>query len=220
MNKHQGKMSAGPRGKATQAKRRTRLAPKAREQMILEAAVEFFAEHGFTAQIRELAARIGVSQSLIYRYFGTKEVLVDRVYQRTFLWRWDPRWEDTLTNRSLPIEDRLKAFFRSYLDAIDDRNWVRISMYSSLAGWGLTQRYIQQYVDKLLVTIADEIGLDPGEAGSIEREVIWHIQSTFIYYLVRKHIHGSDALEEKSVLIEEIINIYFKGIRSRPIKGK
>ncbi len=47
--------------------------------MILDAAVEFFAEHGFEAQTKELAQRIGVSQGLIFRYFGTKQNLVEQV---------------------------------------------------------------------------------------------------------------------------------------------
>ncbi len=112
--------------------RRTRLSPQARERIILDAAIDFFAEEGFRAQTRALADRIGVSQSLIYRYFGSKENLIERVYEKTFLSRWNPAWEETLADRSRPLRERLQEFFRSYLVAVDDRNWIRVAMHSSL----------------------------------------------------------------------------------------
>jgi AcrR family transcriptional regulator len=121
-----------------------------RERMILDAAIDFFAEEGFRAETRGLADRIGVSQSLIYRYFGSKENLIERVYEKTFLSRWNPAWEETLADHSRPLRDRLLEFFRSYLIAVDDRNWIRIAMHSSLEGSDLTKRYIQGHVTRCL----------------------------------------------------------------------
>lgn len=40
-----------------------------REQFILKEAVRFFAERGFEGQARELAKRIGITHSAIYRHF-------------------------------------------------------------------------------------------------------------------------------------------------------
>ena len=60
--------------------------------MIVNEAIRYFAEVGFSGQTRELARRIGVTQSLIFRYFPTKEDLIDRVYQEGYLRRWNPYW--------------------------------------------------------------------------------------------------------------------------------
>ena len=98
----------GERGTGTQ--RRTRLSPQTRERMILDAAIDFFAEEGFRAETRGLAKRLGVSQSLIYRYFGSKENLIERVYEKTFLSRWNPAWEETLADRSRPLRERLEEY--------------------------------------------------------------------------------------------------------------
>jgi AcrR family transcriptional regulator len=51
--------------------------------VILEAALSAFAEHGFHgASMRDIAARAGVSQSLLHHHFGTKEALWSLVGER------------------------------------------------------------------------------------------------------------------------------------------
>ncbi len=60
---------------------RQRLSPGEREQQILDEAISFFAEVGLSGQTRELAQRLGVTQPLIYRYFPTKQDLIERVFE-------------------------------------------------------------------------------------------------------------------------------------------
>jgi hypothetical protein len=78
--------AARDRAKSSKSARtRVRMDPDNRERMILEGAVRFFAKRGFAAHTRELAEELGVSQSLVFHYFGSKEALIERVYQRNFL---------------------------------------------------------------------------------------------------------------------------------------
>jgi AcrR family transcriptional regulator len=200
--------------------RRIRLSPQTRERMILNAAIDFFAEEGFRAETRGLADRIGVSQSLIYRYFGSKENLIERVYEKTFLSRWNPAWEETLADRSRPLRERLQEFFRSYLVAVDDRNWIRVAMHSSLEGSDLTKRYIQGHVTRLLGKIALELRVgtettQTEELSPMELELAWHLHSTVIYYLIRKHIHGTPVSLQTDEIAEMIVNNFLDGINSR-----
>jgi AcrR family transcriptional regulator len=51
-----------------------------REHHIISGAISFFAENGFNAQMRDLATAIGVTHTLVYHYFPTKQALLDRVY--------------------------------------------------------------------------------------------------------------------------------------------
>jgi AcrR family transcriptional regulator len=56
--------------------------PDARD-VIVEAALAAFAEHGFHgASMRDIATRAGVSQSLLHHHFGTKEALWNLVGER------------------------------------------------------------------------------------------------------------------------------------------
>ena len=93
---------------------RQRLSPEARERQIIDGAIAFFAEVGLSGQTRELAQRLGVTQPLIYRYFPTKQDLIDRVYEEVFVGRWRAEWTDLIGDRARPLRDRLIAFYQVY----------------------------------------------------------------------------------------------------------
>jgi AcrR family transcriptional regulator len=200
--------------------RRVRMAPDDRERMILEEAVRFFSRHGFNAQIREFALEAGISQGLIYRYFRSKRELVERVYEHNFLKRWNRRWEAMLLDAAVPIDQRLKQFYRSYLAAIDDSDWIRLVMYSGLEGNDLTRRYIQTQVEHLLRIIARECrrayAAGPRSRGADERELeaVWQLHSTFIYYLVRKHIFGTHTIADREALVDIAVTDFLEGFGS------
>lgn len=199
--------------------RRIRMAPDDRERMILHEAVRFFAKHGFSAQVREFAAEAGISQGLVYRYFRSKRELIERVYEHNFLRRWDAQWEESLKDRSEPLATRLTRFYASYLEAIDDPDWIRLVMYSGLESNDLTRRYIRTQVERLLTTIATECrdfagAPDPAAEpiGEAEIEAVWHLHSTFIYYLVRKHIFGIVKLDDRDKLVDVCVTAFLEGI--------
>jgi hypothetical protein len=64
--------SAGTVTAPVDARRGRRLSPADREKSIADAAVTFFSDHGFEGQTRELAATIGITQPLLYRYFRAR----------------------------------------------------------------------------------------------------------------------------------------------------
>jgi AcrR family transcriptional regulator len=45
---------------------RKRMSVQERERQIVEGAIQFFARHGFDAQLRDLAKSIGVTHTLLY----------------------------------------------------------------------------------------------------------------------------------------------------------
>lgn len=207
--------------------KRTRLAPEDREAMILEAAIGFFAENGFEAQLRELAQRIGISQALIFRYFSSKQVLVERVYERVYVARWSAEWRRDLEDRNVPLQRRLVAFYRSYVTAIDGYEWIRLTLYSGLAGNDLTRRYIETRVDGLLLLIARELRHEIPAAARIApallHELVWHLHATFIYYLIRKYVFHVTTLADTDALIEATVTNFLHGLaagNTTPRNGK
>lgn len=80
-----------------------RLAPEVRERQIVLKAVDHFATHGFSGSTRELARQLGVTQPLLYRYFPSKDALIDRVYEEVY--QWDTSWECLIKDRSVPIRN-------------------------------------------------------------------------------------------------------------------
>ena len=55
--------------------RRVRLPAEERRERILETAVDVFAEHGYRASTGELAAAAGLTRTVLYHYFPSKEQL-------------------------------------------------------------------------------------------------------------------------------------------------
>jgi len=189
-----------------------RMSREERRDMIIDGAVRFFSEHGFGANTRDLAKELGVSHGLLFRYFEKKGDLLDEVYRRNFLRRWSDAWIDDLQERSTPLRDRLIAFYEDYIRVIDERHWVRLILLAGLSDTGLTSRYINENVSPLLCTIANE-ALAASDQGSPiyasaddmtqkHLEWVWHLHSSIIYYLIRKHIFGVTVTDSPREMIE------------------
>jgi AcrR family transcriptional regulator len=176
--------------------KRTRLDPEQREKEIVEGAVRYFSEVGFGGSMRDLAARLGISHALLFRYFPTKDALVDRVYDRIYLSRWDPAWDALLQDRDLRFAERLVRFYSEYLKAIDRPEWVRTFIYGGLAGVNINQRYLKLIGRKVITPVAVELGRISG-AGNAQTpsnealELSWGLHGEIFYLAIRRWIYGA-----------------------------
>ena len=143
-------------GTGMAAVRGRRLDAREREQQIVAGATDFFARRGLDAQMRELAAELGIAHTLLYHYFPTKRSLIERVYEQTIAGRWDARWEVLLDNAALPAQDRLQAFYRQYLPAILTPEWLRILVHSGLSDGLMPTRYFALVREKLFPRLLRE----------------------------------------------------------------
>ena len=129
--------------------------------------VRFFAEHGFEGQTRELARRAGITHPLLYRYFPTKDALIERVYKEVYLNRWQREWEVLLKNPDQELEERLVAFYQAYLTTIDRYDWVRIIVYAGLKDVSITKRFLGFLQKKVIEPIGFEIRRVAGDGDAI-----------------------------------------------------
>jgi len=193
---------------------RQRLAPDARQQQILEGAIAYFAEFGFDGGTRALAQHLGISQSLLFRYFPTKASLVDRVYEVVFLQRWNSRWQGLLTDRSRPLPERLKAFYKDYNHSIDRYEVIRISLFSALRKESISQRYVARLREQLIVPIVAEcrahLGL-PAAAGllsPLEEQLVLSLHATIIYGIMRRHVFDVAPPLDEDFLIDLYVDSF------------
>src|SRR3954470_4300749 len=172
---------------------RLRLAPADRERQILDGAIAYFSEVGFSGRTRELARRLGVTQPLLYRYFPTKQALLDRVYETVFEGRWKPGWLALLQDRSLPLRERLVEFYRQYAQATYQPEWIRIYMYAGLSDPALNRRYIQLVRSQLMPVYCRELRHACGlpetgtEVTEEEIEFVWSLHGGIFYMAMREH---------------------------------
>ena len=200
------------------AARRRRLPAAERERQIVEAAARFFAEHGFGGQTRELARGIGITHSAIFRYFPSKEALIDRVYEHVYVSRWNPDWTGLIRDRSQPIEARLLRFYREYAERIFDYVWVRIFVFSGLKGYDLAPRYLAIVRDRLIHPICAELraelDLPSPEARPLserEAEAVWALHGKVFYLAIRKFVYGWPIPADLDQTLADDVRIFLAG---------
>jgi AcrR family transcriptional regulator len=202
--------TAAARHEAPNGKGGKRLAAADREQQILAEAVRFFAEVGFDGHTRELARRLHITQPLLYRYFPTKQDLIERVFKEVFFTRVDPQWTRLIADRSRPLDERLIEFYARYARATYTYEWIRIYMFSALMGNDINRRYIKIVEDKILKPICKEIrhhcGLGSDDAVTeAELEHVWVMHGGIFYYAVRKYVYHSRVAEDLSAIVRRAV---------------
>ncbi|GAC1605680.1 MAG: TetR/AcrR family transcriptional regulator [Ramlibacter sp.] len=194
---------------------KARLAPGDRERQIIDGAISYFAEVGFSGQTRELSKRLGITQPLLYRYFSSKQALVDRVYQTVFEGRWNPAWIALLQDRSQPLRERLIEFYRQYSEATYRPDWIRIYMYAGLSSPTLNRRYIQLVRRELLPVYCRELrhacGVPDSDENVSEQEIefVWSLHGGIFYLAVRQHVYkakiGVDFMEHVGFAVDNFL---------------
>lgn len=201
------------------ARERRRFTPDERRQQIVDGAVAFFAEVGLEGRTRDLAQRLSVTQSLIYAYFDSKADLMEAVFNRVYLDRLSAEWPTLLTNRSLPLRDRLKTFYREYCSAIFTYEWMRIFMFSGLAGEALNRRYFEHLRDFALEPMLAEL-VAAATVGRPETEDLWNLHGSVVYVGIRKFVYGVPTPDNYSPAIDRAIDRFCDGFGIEPSAGQ
>jgi AcrR family transcriptional regulator len=198
-----------------------RLSPEDREQQILEGAVKFFAEKGFSGQTRELALQLGITQPLLYRYFPTKRSLIERVFEEVYINKLDSAWSIALTDRSKSLHKRLCTFYCNYSEATYRNEWIRIYMFSALMEEPLNKHYIKLVEEQILTPICIELrdycGLpkvDISPISQIELDHIWVMHGGLFYHAIRKHIYRSRVSDDFEEIVSRAVSTMLEGSKA------
>lgn len=192
---------------------RSRLNPEVRANQILRGAITFFAEHGFNGQTRELTAELGVSAGLLYRYFPSKDALIDRVYEEVFLHRWSPEWEPILADAQRPLIERLKLFYVDYARMVLQYEWIRIYLFAGLAGSSINRKYIKLVEERIYKRIINELrrefgfpGVQQVAATEAELELMWNLHGSIFYIGMRKWIYRLEGPSDVDGAIRRMVD--------------
>ncbi|MFB9125765.1 TetR/AcrR family transcriptional regulator [Paraburkholderia dipogonis] len=193
-----------------------RLAPEEREQQIVDKAIDHFATHGFSGSTRELAKQIGVTQPLLYRYFPSKEALIDRVYNEVY--QWDPAWEKLIADRSIPLQERLCTLYTAYSHVILRREWIRTFIFAGLTREGINTRYLDKLRERVFRPVMNEIRETyklptptSAAAQEAELELIWSLHASIFYIGMRKWVYGLPVPRDLDAHVERQIDAFLNG---------
>jgi AcrR family transcriptional regulator len=182
---------------------RRRLTPADRERQIVDGAVAFFSEHGLGGQLRDLAKQLGITHTLLYHYFPTKQALIERVYTEMFAGRWNPQWEALLDDTSINAEAKLTRFYSEYAGVILNSNWVRIFVFSGLSDRYITDKYFAMLREKLFPRLVRETRkyrgiISRAKPSDRELELLMGLHGSIFYMGMRRWIYGQTLHSAKT----------------------
>ena len=188
---------------------RRRLLPPARERMLVEGAIRFFSEHGLDGQLRDLARSLGITHTLLYHYFPTKQALIERVYAELFEGRWRAEWESLLDDKTLDVQSKLTHFYIEYAKVILERDWVRIFIFSGLSDRYITARYFSMLEIKLFPRLLRESRRFRGHTGrgkatAREMELLMGLHGGIFYIGMRRWVYGHASCNAVADAIDEV----------------
>ena len=122
-------------------------------------------------------------------------MLLDRVYEAVYQSKWNPLWEQQITDRSTSLEDRLCRFYIEYAQIILTYEWVRLFMFAGLKGLNFNSRYLDFLRTTMFDRITSELRFsngvpEDGPVRSEEIELIWGLHASIFYLGVRRWIYG------------------------------
>jgi AcrR family transcriptional regulator len=146
--------------------RRSRMSRAEREELILDAAQQSFAQSDFrSVPMESIAERSGVTKALLYQYFGSKdrlyELCVERARARLFdeleqrVGEADPGWE------------RLRVFVEHYFDYLEANrhtSWLLYGEASRAVVDDMRERNVRS-VARIFTDAAEEAGRVPDPVG-------------------------------------------------------
>ena len=193
----------------------------AREQTILDAAQSIASESGMGAvQIAPVADRADIAAGTVYRYFPSKQDLINAVFDAVFMGRFDENWITLLRDPGTPLRERFLRFYELYAKATYRPEWIRIYMYAGLADMGWNRNYMTVVRKKLLNVMCEELraALVPAkllkDAPAItgrEIELVWNLHGSMFYWGVRQNIFNSKSAASFEVRTADAIDLFLSG---------
>ena len=189
---------------------RRRMNTADRKRQILDRAIQFFAKHGIDGQLRNLTKELGVTHTLLYHYFPTKEALIKEVYKEVFESRWKPEWEELLDDKHLSPEEKLNAFYLDYSNTVLTYDFVRILIFSGLSDHSISDRFFELLRSRLLPRLIRETrkycdrSTRPKPTHR-ELEFLMGLHGGIFYIGMRRWIYGQAIYDDSSPNAEQDI---------------
>jgi AcrR family transcriptional regulator len=199
---------------STQQENRRRVLPEAeRKEMILDAALEVFAKHGYeSSDVDDIARLAGIGKGTIYRHFDSKQnlflALVDRGYQMLCQRMAADR------DPNLSFEKKLIRGMRSHVDFfIQNPQYYRVLMlelpdHRLQIGEDILKRH-QRYTQPMVKAIA--AATKEGELKPIDPDLAALTLGAMACIVVERHLRGKRDTVSRD--IKTAIDLFLRGAK-------
>lgn len=206
----------GPLAEVEHPKRR-RLRGDERRAAILAEAAALFAEEGFGASTRALAARLGITQAALYKHFSSKDEIVAALFEeRAARWRRED-WRAALASGGAPLAERLGHLYARYVGAITGRS-MRLFVRAGLDGYAQPGRrgamLTASILEPVIAALRQEAKLPdlsrrPMQHG--EREIAMALHGALMFLAIRKHVYRMALPDDLSELVMRQVRLWLPG---------
>ncbi len=203
---------------------RRRMNTAERKRQILDGAIKFFAKYGIDGQIRNLTKELGVTHTLLYHYFPTKDALIQEVYKEVFESRWKPEWEELLDDDNLTPKEKFNAFYLDYSNTVLTYDFVRILIFSGLSDHSISDRFFELLRSRLLPRLIRETRKYCGRPNTSkptqrELEFLMGLHGGIFYIGMRRWIYGqaiyaSESPNTEQEIIRDRVQSYLHSAKS------
>jgi AcrR family transcriptional regulator len=195
---------------------RRRMKADHREELILAAATEHFAEYGLGAGTTQLARSLHITQPLLYKYFPSKDALISRVYERLIDLDRRPDWKSYLADDTLSPDARLKRLYRDYHAMVLTRVHVRLFLFSGLGNGSVNARYFDSLSERMLQPVAHMLrrafatGRGNAPLAAEELELVQSLHGAVYQIAFRQWVHG-EQIQDAGALIDMKVDLFLSG---------
>ena len=221
---HESSLNTAEISAGSMAPTKRRMNTAERKRQILDRAIQFFAQQGMDGQLRNLTKELGVTHTLLYHYFPTKDALIQEVYKEVFESRWKPEWEERLDDQTLSPEEKFNAFYLDYTNTVLTYDFVRILIFSGLSDHSISDRFFELLRSRLLPRLIRETRKycnRPTTSKPTQRELefLMGLHGGIFYIGMRRWIYGqaiyaAESPNTEQEIIRDRVQCYLQSAKS------
>jgi AcrR family transcriptional regulator len=177
------------------------------KERLLKAALDVFAEQGYTAaSVDEIAARAGVTKGALYYWFRDKEDLAADVQRE--LWASIAAEARQGIDRDATTSDNLKLSFRAYLRSLREHSYARFFLRDCWAVPSLEAvGRAQQEAGVAMVQRHVEEGIARGDLVPVDAETLTRVLLA-AFAEATLHVLTSGKADDATEVVERLIDAF------------
>jgi AcrR family transcriptional regulator len=200
-----------------------RIPAAARKASIIRSATTLFGEKGFSGtKTREIAARAGVSEALIFKHFPSKEDLYAAILaEESPLPGLLKRIEDLAEQRK--DVEVFTVIAETIVGGAPDENLMRLILFSALENHELSDMFFQNHIRHFYDVLASYIEqrIHDGAFQPVPPLVAARaFMGMLIYHRLLTVLFRATLPQDPQDIIQTFVTVFLDGLQRQPVQGK
>ncbi len=200
-----------------------RIPAAARKASIIRSAAEIFGKKGFNGtKTREIAARAGVSEALIFKHFPSKEELYAAILTEESPLPGLLQRIETLAEQRNDVEV-FTVIAETIVGGAPDQNLMRLILFSALENHELSDMFFQNHIRHFYDVLASYIEqrVKDGAFQPVEPLVSARaFMGMLIYHRLLTVLFRATLPQKPQEIVHTFVTVFMNGLLTQPNQGK